>query len=1249
MNWVFRVLNRFFLFFLLLFLVGSVSAINITESHGVTLTAQGSDVTSQGAKFNVTQMGVLKQVNKDSSSGATNAILLDASKSFLVSAIFVGNNASFNYSLNNSLNYYITANANGSSFAKRGANSAYPIVGTIVNWVSGYFGGADSSGLYEIVSIIVNNDSSVSVGNSFYNFQEFANVSFNVTPMPSGVFGSYNVSLGYLYINYTKPVGARSSSVWYAFFGNYSVNYSIPVNCWSAYPNVLSFRFVSYSGNSFVSTSYGQCADSFGVWYNVTDISTNPTTILDGTVDSTNYSGAVDGDRSVGSCFVTTNNNAVDGAWKNTNVLQSECGASVDLNASTVWEESMWWNISGCPFLVNTNAVLYANLSCNGSGVQLSSNVFFNLNNFSLIGNTSGVGVNFSDVTNSTVYGGVLSNFSTGVFFGGVLSYWCKENYPSSSCGFFKDVSYIDSGNWLSSTPPFLGIVNYLDGSFSTNPNTQSDVCVGSSCNISNWINFSYLVPNGVLNATLNVYDERTGNVNLTLPVRCFNRTYLLWRVENLGNASFNNATANYYCYNMTDWELLSHTSYHLNQVPSIKYYGGQVYWNVSGARNNLLTNVSFLNNVADFQSNNSGNNVVVNSSFSKSKVFVTGGVLSFKWFVSLNVTDFIGNAISTVSLSGFDRSLVNVLNVSNSLTNSVGVYSRLLLTEFFQNSSQSIFYTNFTFNASKSGYYAVSNSTVVLNVTSSRNVTLLLTVPHVVNGVSVSSMEFLNQSSYFVANVSDSDNPILFVNFTVQYPNGSIYVMNTSNSSGVYVSSVFTVYNGTYFINVSTDDSTNSSYNFSVNNSMVVDAISYSLVTSPGANFTFLLTVYSNTSVQNVLYNFTCVVPNVNFTCVLPNNLSVNSSGTINISITTTSNLSDGSIYNANISVRRVLDSRVDFVNISLGLSVLSGKPEILNLTNFTLSGYNNAVYAYNWSLKNVGTYNLTNCTASLDNTFVGWTFYNFSFPSKFAVNETINFTLFYYYPTVGTYSGNLQVDCVATSSGAHNTLNSTNRPYIALTSSQVIPGGGGGGGLPTTVLPPIVSGLNDSFSFEFVTGGSSADLYFIPGQTRLIDLSLNNLVTIDQLLYMRCEGDFCSHVVFDQNSIKLNGKEESIIVVTMKMPSDVSYDTVRDFSIIVYDDLSRSKKLDVRVEVRKSAELLNKLSFSVQPGDPGFLFSVGSVNIPKVLFYIIFIGVVQAVLAFTISPKDRLGRDPRSLWLPIAGILSMLIIFFV
>lgn len=120
-----------------------------TEAHGVALTSNGAFGTGK-AGFKITTAAfksILTKITKSAGTTATKAYLLDNSKATLASADFSGNDATFNYELSASTNYYLACDNSGAAFDCDYVmvGTAFPVAGTNFNWVGDLANGADGT------------------------------------------------------------------------------------------------------------------------------------------------------------------------------------------------------------------------------------------------------------------------------------------------------------------------------------------------------------------------------------------------------------------------------------------------------------------------------------------------------------------------------------------------------------------------------------------------------------------------------------------------------------------------------------------------------------------------------------------------------------------------------------------------------------------------------------------------------------------------------------------------------------------------------------------------------------------------------------------------------------------------------------------------------------------------------------------------------------------------------------------------
>jgi len=129
----------------------------------------------------------------------------------------------------------------------------------------------------------------------------------------------------FVYMNYTKPGNAKSSSLWLVKHGTLApYNVTIPADCWNYDANKLVFRVKSKSGVG--DESYGACYNGTN-WERITNRLTEGTGTGQRQVDT--YQRILDGDWATGAHYST--------AWYH-------CNFGICMNVE-FYEESMWWFI----------------------------------------------------------------------------------------------------------------------------------------------------------------------------------------------------------------------------------------------------------------------------------------------------------------------------------------------------------------------------------------------------------------------------------------------------------------------------------------------------------------------------------------------------------------------------------------------------------------------------------------------------------------------------------------------------------------------------------------------------------------------------------------------------------------------------------------------------------------------------------------------------------------------------------------
>lgn len=235
-----------------------------------------------------------------------------------------------------------------------------------------------------------------------------------------------------------------------------------------------------------------------------------------------------------------------------------------------------------------------------------------------------------------------------------------------------------------------------------------------------------------------------------------------------------------------------------------------------------------------------------------------------------------------------------------------------------------------------------------------------------------------------------------------------------------------------------------------------VLYPLNYSQIINLTQNFTFNITLNTTDDYNNFTYNITCAVP-ANMSCNILNNITVNNFATIAVNINMSANISPGT-YNGNLTFLRLEDHETSRISLVLGVASIYGVPQILNLTNYLITMYDNQVQSLYFNLSNTGSANITNCTHSLSGGFLGFGFYSSKVANTIVPGSSALFNLTFTNPSAGSYSGYLNIEC--TTNNLTNSLALNNRPIIALSALQYIAPSGGGGSQVT-----IITNLNDSF----------------------------------------------------------------------------------------------------------------------------------------------------------------------------------------
>ena len=520
----------------------------------------------------------------------------------------------------------------------------------------------------------------------------------------------------------------------------------------------------------------------------------------------------------------------------------------------------------------------------------------------------------------------------------------------------------------------------------------------------------------------------------------------------------------------------------------------------------------------------------------------------------------------------------------------------------------------------------------------------------HVVNSVRTVPVNVsLFESFIFLVNVSDVGfDDVSFVNLSVRYPNGSVFVLNTSLSNGLWNSASLVGWNGSWLVNVSASFGVNSSYVFSVSDLWYVSNPDYAVL-SAGENLSYGLSFVTG-SLANLSFVVSCNLNASFFNCSIPNNFSVINSSLFPVNISSSPS-TPNDVYYGNLSFIRVFDGRVLVLPLVVGVTSSFGVPVLLNDADWSVAVQSSASASRDFVLLNNGTFSLSNCFVSFDQSLQFASFYSIS-PQNFSVpaNSSTNFSLTFTNPPLGLYQGKMNVLCIASVSNVTNSLAVDNRPTVSLFSYPVYSGGGvGGGGGGSTVVVVTGAGNETLFTVETDAGAIESFLYMYPAQSRVQTIILRSGVITDQALSITCAGVFCKNVVFDKSFVRLSGKQDAFVFMTITVPENTAFGSTFDFDVKVADASSHSALLKYHIEVSRLSSWYSKFGLFCGKGDSCLWIMLGSFGVPKlVLYLLLLIPSTLLVLVVVPDPKkkhNKAFRDIKPLLYIIVDLAVLLI----
>lgn len=189
------------------------------------------------------------------------------------------------------------------------------------------------------------------------------------------------------------------------------------------------------------------------------------------------------------------------------------------------------------------------------------------------------------------------------------------------------------------------------------------------------------------------------------------------------------------------------------------------------------------------------------------------------------------------------------------------------------------------------------------------------------------------------------------------------------------------------------------------------------------------------------------------------------------------------------------------------------------------------------------------------------------------------------------------------------------------------------------TTII--VNQGTNNSF-FSFISdrGGSDNNVLFYPGQERRFGLIINSLYDEAQEIQLSCAGAYCGHVHLSTDSVRINPNEQKVFYVDVVVDDDADYGDEFDFKVSAHNNVNFVQEVGYKVSVSKVASFFSKFDLLTEEGDPGFLFRIGGLPIPRILFYFVVTGLFLAGFLGLYSK-----RSGKAFW----SVLSSMILFVV
>ena len=478
--------------------------------------------------------------------------------------------------------------------------------------------------------------------------------------------------------------------------------------------------------------------------------------------------------------------------------------------------------------LSNNNSFTSNNISSNASEgvyVESSHNNSFTGNNMSsnFAYGLSLYNLTYNSFTNNTIPNGAyidLSNYSTftnntmrstGDNYGAILSSSNNNNFTRNNLTSNTEISLrlqtaknnsFTNNNIISNSSYAVSVSASNNNTFTTN-NISSNSSYGVRLSSSSLYN-NFTTNNISSNSNYGVYLISSHNNSFTSNNISSNSSPGTVFDSSNYNLFINNNITSYVWYGLSLYKS-NYSTFTNNTIMSNTAMG--VYLNLSNYNNFTNNNLSSKENPGVLLENSdynpftncnisskassydfyliegSWNNSAINSTFNKSKTYITSGSLNVLWYLDVFVNDSNG-ALANATINGANNSASTVFNVNTSAT---GWITTQTLQEYMQNTTSTYYSTNYTINASKNSSYA--NQSRQVNLTNSTIVYFTMQ-----GGDAISPKWFNNQTNSTTAGTAVKHS----VNWTDDVALSG-YIFSFDNGTGTLANDSWVAFTGVY------------------------------------------------------------------------------------------------------------------------------------------------------------------------------------------------------------------------------------------------------------------------------------------------------------------------------------------------------------------------------------------------------------------------------------------------------------------